>query len=679
MTRRILSLSICIFLLFTLGARQGASAEDEIRSILQLQDYLTAQRAVSAEEIDFTCSAEFYGELQEESFRLLRILCVENGIEDPNIGYLDSAHAIRLSSVTFTDTPWAACSTDEEVRSAILSFTADRAERFTLICSPELCTQLRENSHLTAYAAQGGILDYMFPLFHLETGIIQVKDIEYSERPYAVVEDYAQFSKAVAEFEHQGLKEFTIVFSPELFEKICQSSEERKIMEAGSTLSGYSAMGYGDRCAFSYSNVEYTDVPRMICRSEEDVTETICRMGAAGVTEFDLIFLDRSLYDSLAAEDFARLTELQTQAGMKRCEMSYIPGDMVHYANTVIISDAVALESTEQAAAYVREQIEEGSEEITLFCTRELYESLMGDLTERFTFIHSGMNRIYDLLSQAGICDYSLSSSNAAGVISIQIERLFPGTAIILAQQTGDGRALTAREQETWQAAAEVAQAAAACGSPLETARFIHDWLCEKNVYIVDEESDEDDTAIGAVLNGRANCDGYSDAFYLIGTLAGLNVRYQHGDSYQKGMFDFGLPITHIWNLLELDGQWRMVDVTWDDEEEGWRYLWFNVGQDIAERLHYWNEDMTVPLAPDTVRYYFSPGEYAVSTKEELDAALTDAAQNMYGNLYILYLDPELAERHNETLGAVSLLSRSSFQYSWEAHMQLLSVYGLHW
>ena len=55
--------------------------------------------------------------------------------------------------------------------------------------------------------------------------------------------------------------------------------------------------------------------------------------------------------------------------------------------------------------------------------------------------------------------------------------------------------------------------------------------------------------------------------------------------------------MTHLWNLLEIGGEWRMVDVTWDDEPNGWSYRWFNVGRDIAGQMHVWNEDMTMPLA----------------------------------------------------------------------------------
>ena len=60
-------------------------------------------------------------------------------------------------------------------------------------------------------------------------------------------------------------------------------------------------------------------------------------------------------------------------------------------------------------------------------------------------------------------------------------------------------------------------------------------------------------SAVSALVRGRANCQGFSDAYYLLGTLAGLCVGYQAG-------FKDRLP--HLWNTVLLDGRWQAVDVT---------------------------------------------------------------------------------------------------------------------
>ena len=60
-------------------------------------------------------------------------------------------------------------------------------------------------------------------------------------------------------------------------------------------------------------------------------------------------------------------------------------------------------------------------------------------------------------------------------------------------------------------------------------------------------------SATSVLVAGRANCQGFADAYYLLATVAGLTVGYQAGYKHR---------IPHLWNLLLLDGRWQTVDVT---------------------------------------------------------------------------------------------------------------------
>lgn len=60
-------------------------------------------------------------------------------------------------------------------------------------------------------------------------------------------------------------------------------------------------------------------------------------------------------------------------------------------------------------------------------------------------------------------------------------------------------------------------------------------------------------SAVSALIGGRANCQGFSDAYYLLGTLAGFRVGYQAG-------FKDRLP--HLRNIILLEGRWQTVDAT---------------------------------------------------------------------------------------------------------------------
>ena len=60
-------------------------------------------------------------------------------------------------------------------------------------------------------------------------------------------------------------------------------------------------------------------------------------------------------------------------------------------------------------------------------------------------------------------------------------------------------------------------------------------------------------SGVTALTEGQANCQGFSDALYLLGTLSGIPMGYQCGWN-PRG--------PHLWNLAQLDGRWFAVDAT---------------------------------------------------------------------------------------------------------------------
>lgn len=90
----------------------------------------------------------------------------------------------------------------------------------------------------------------------------------------------------------------------------------------------------------------------------------------------------------------------------------------------------------------------------------------------------------------------------------------------------------------------------------------IHDYLVEHVVYNVEVKNGGEaptqnvQSAWGAIMDGDAVCQGYADAFQLLATRAGIQSRYIDATTIQ-----------HAWNMVELDGTWYNVDVTWDDTD----------------------------------------------------------------------------------------------------------------
>ena len=163
-------------------------------------------------------------------------------------------------------------------------------------------------------------------------------------------------------------------------------------------------------------------------------------------------------------------------------------------------------------------------------------------------------------------------------------------------QETGKTDLLTSREKETLGAALTVAEQAS--GSDLEKERFLFDALCGRITYDADpNDMDSDrDCAVGAFLNGRADCDGYADAMMLCCSLSGIPCRYIHGRAVDS---PDGRDGSHMWNLVFIENMWLMCDVTWGDREsEEPAYLFFNIGSQDAAASYVWNpETLFTPVA----------------------------------------------------------------------------------
>ena len=73
-------------------------------------------------------------------------------------------------------------------------------------------------------------------------------------------------------------------------------------------------------------------------------------------------------------------------------------------------------------------------------------------------------------------------------------------------------------------------------------------------------------TAEGALVKGRAVCDGYSKAFMEMAKACGPEAKRITGGAGACYESDGLLGnINHAWNKVKLDGQWYHVDVTWED------------------------------------------------------------------------------------------------------------------
>ncbi len=94
----------------------------------------------------------------------------------------------------------------------------------------------------------------------------------------------------------------------------------------------------------------------------------------------------------------------------------------------------------------------------------------------------------------------------------------------------------------------------------LEAEKFFHDYLCDNVEYNL-ENDDNNYTAFGALIKGKAVCEGYSRAMLLLCKSVGINCTLVRGTADNGEEADQ----PHMWNVIEIYGKWYQVDVTWDD------------------------------------------------------------------------------------------------------------------
>ncbi len=288
---------------------------------------------------------------------------------------------------------------------------------------------------------------------------------------------------------------------------------------------------------------------------------------------------------------------------------------------------------------------------------------------------------ISDLHSNCGIQDFRYSFDDRRAVLRITDIEYRVAVRLAYAYRHGNVT-LTAREQATLQKAASIVQAAPA--GILERERYLHDTLCSLVTYYTDNEAyDEKDQAVGALLNGMADCDGYSEAFYLLCQMAGIPARFQHGDTYDK---TDRADVTHMWNLVQINGAWLMVDVTWDDADSAGTnyYLYYNIGSLRAGDTHIWNGDvLTVSWAPEGGNA-FRPAALAeqhAASEAQAEAIIRDAFIQRHADSVAFTYDAALAigqDKDDPRLGSW-VYPTGVLRFSWKTGGHSVAIIPTEW
>ena len=180
----------------------------------------------------------------------------------------------------------------------------------------------------------------------------------------------------------------------------------------------------------------------------------------------------------------------------------------------------------------------------------------------------------------------------------------------------------------------EIDKAVENSASELELELLIHDKIIENIDYKYSSGTTPSDEGSAHSITGVFDktgvvCEGYAKAFQLLANYAGLESIYAVG---------YGNGGGHAWNLINIDGEWYNLDVTWDDlnknatAQRQMVYTWFNCS--------------TSKFAKHSYQPSVYPGMYDVPNT-------TADTYNYYTyyNLYVTQDDVNSSEKISKLLG----------------------------
>lgn len=184
------------------------------------------------------------------------------------------------------------------------------------------------------------------------------------------------------------------------------------------------------------------------------------------------------------------------------------------------------------------------------------------------------------------------------------------------------------RKQELIQTAEGVISSLSDPDDQWQTELEIHDYIVDNCEYKLTEPKLVYSSSYGALVNGYAACEGYSKAAKLLLDMAGIENSVVSGISNN---FD-GEEGAHMWNAVNIDGEFYFLDCTWDDPVDKDKnelnfYSYFNINEEMISSTH---SDFSYDFGctATAANYYVKTGkffdEYSRSDEKEIARLIAD-------------------------------------------------------
>ena len=166
-------------------------------------------------------------------------------------------------------------------------------------------------------------------------------------------------------------------------------------------------------------------------------------------------------------------------------------------------------------------------------------------------------------------------------------------------------------------------------GSIFDKMLYLHDEVARSVVY---ERTPHDQTPYGALVEGRAVCNGYATAYQMLLQRAGIRAWTVNG--YAGGE-------AHAWNVVWLDDSVCVyTDVTWNDSEEYISHYYFNMSYREISEEHFTNDVFDLPECEHSQYGYYdlSPDASVLLQKDSASKLCSFLKEGEDGSLTAIFL-----------------------------------------
>lgn len=173
-------------------------------------------------------------------------------------------------------------------------------------------------------------------------------------------------------------------------------------------------------------------------------------------------------------------------------------------------------------------------------------------------------------------------------------------------------------------------------GNVFDKMLYLHDTVAERVVY---EFTPYDQTPYGALVEGKAVCNGYATAYQMLLQRAGIRAWTVNGSAGGEA---------HAWNVVWIDNDTCVyTDVTWNDNEQFISHYYFNMSYEEINDDHFTNADFDLPECG-----HYKYGYYTLAPDAKILSQSDSAAK----------LCSFLEEGDNGELSAIFLFNGYSFE-----------------